>query len=273
MIRAALLVLLLAAPAVAQETAGAEALSDDTARADPAAMGAAMRQLSAHEGEMVMDLELVMRAAPGPVPDAAPEAMRESLRFEPFQIVDELFDDDLVFVMRAGPTDWSVPAADDSDDCAAQRALTPLGRERMRAMGILMAGNGLRPGRIAASGQCRAGTTADMLREGFALIDPGAAAIPAERLAAADPAGPGPAADIRDLRERLMAWDGPGPGDAAGPLLAITDFDAIEALTRFRVYEGEILIFDPDRGGRILGYVRLRSAAPDAGRFGVPPAD
>ena len=268
-IRPALLALLLAVPALAQEPSPPEPAPPGTARVDPAAMGAAVRQLSAHEGEMVMDLELVMRSAPDPVPEAAPEAMRESLRFEPFQIADEIFDDDLVFVMRAGPADWSAPVAADAPGCAAQRALTPLGRERMRAMGVLMAGNGLRPGRIATSETCRAGATADMLREGFALIDPDASAIPAERLAAAGPVGLDPAADVAALHARLMAWDGPGEGDAAGPLLVITHFDTIEALTSFQAYEGEILIFDPDRTGRILGYIRLRSAAPDAGRFGA----
>jgi phosphohistidine phosphatase SixA len=158
-------------------------------------------------------------------------------------------------------------------DCDNQRIMTPLGEERMRSMGILMAGNGLRPGRIATSERCRAGATADMLREGFALIDPEADPVPAERLAAANPAGQDPAGDVAALRERLMAWDGPGEGDADGPLLVVSHFDAIEALTRFRVYEGEILIFDPDRGGRVLGYIRLRSAAPDAGRFGGPASD
>lgn len=276
MIRPALLALLLAAaPAAAQEGSALESLSDEMtgdAPADPAAMGAAVRQLSAHEGEMVMDLELVMRAAPNPVPDAAPEAMRESLRFEPFQIVDEIFDDDLVFVMRAGPTDWSRPDAEGAEagNCAAQRVLSPLGRDQMRTMGILMAGNGLRPGRVLRSEWCRARSTAEMLVEGFGLIDPAhAETLPVERLAAANPLERDPAADVAALRAALMAWDGPEAGDAEGPLLVVTHFDTIEALTRFRVYEGEILIFDPDREGRVLGYIRLRSAAPDPGRYGV----
>ncbi len=70
-----------------------------------------------------------------------------------------------------------------------------------------------------------------------------------------------------------MAWDGPQEGDQAGPLLVITHYDVIDALTAFHTYEGEILIFDPDRGGRVLGYIRLRSAAPDAARFGIPVTD
>ena len=278
MIRAALLALLIAAPAAAQDAApAAPPASAAAGGAGPGAMGAGIRQLSAHEGEMTMDLELVMRAAPATVRPAAPEAARESLRFEPFQIVDELFDDDLVFVMRAGPAD--PPGADPAraaaaaGDCAAQRDLSPLGRDRMRAMGILMAGNGLRPGRVLHSERCRARGTAEALAEGFALIDPGAAPIPAAPLPAANPLGRGPAADVAALRARVMAWDGPEGGDAAGPLLVVTHFATIEALTTFRTYEGEILILDPDRAGRILGYVRLRSAAPDAGRFGVPPAD
>ena len=280
MIRAALAALLLAAaPAAAQQQASPlESLADEMAGESPAtpgAMGAAVRQLSAHEGEMVMDIELVMRSAIDPVPDAAPEAIRESLRFEPFQIVDEMFDDDLVFVMRAGPTDWSRPDAESAtaDNCAAQRIQTPLGLDQMRSMGILMSGNGLRPGHILRSEWCRAGSTADKLVEGFAMIDPDhAAALPVERVAAANPLESDPAADVEALRERLMAWDGPEEGDAEGPLLLITHYDTIEALTNFRVYEGEILIFDPDRGGRILGYIRLRSAAPDEGRYGLGPA-
>ncbi len=172
--------------------------------------------------------------------------------------------------MRAGPADWSRSETDGAGDCAAQRALSALGRDRMRTMGILMAGNGLRPGRILRSERCRAQGTAGMLLEGFALIDPDhAGALPVRTLAAANPLAEGAGdAGAGALRETIMAWDGPGPGDAEGPLLVITHFDTIEALTTFRTYEGEILIFDPDRGGRILGYIRLRSAAPDPGRYG-----
>ena len=279
MIRYALLALLLAAPAAAQESSALESLAGDMTRAAPGtpeAMGAAVRQLSAHEGEMVADIELVMRSAPNPVPDAAPASVRDSLRFEPFQIIDELFDDDLVFVMRAGPTDPSRPDAEtaSAENCATQRILTPLGRDQMRSMGILMSGNGLRPGRILRSEWCRSRDTASALTEGFALIDPEHGdALPIELAAIAGPLGREPAADVTALRERLMAWDGPQEGDAEGPLLVITHFDTIEALTNFRVYEGEILIFDPDRGGRVLGYIRLRSAAPDEGRFGLSIAE
>ena len=62
----------------------------------------------------------------------------------------------------------------------------------------------------------------------------------------------------------MAEWDG---GDGDGPLLLITHFENVEAATRFRVYEGEILVVDPKRNGRVLGYVRLGSARPDPIRY------
>ena len=45
---------------------------------------------------------------------------------------------------------------------------------------------------------------------------------------------------------------------ARGPLLAILHFTDIEELTNFSVYEGEMVMIDPKRDNRVLGYVRLR---------------
>ena len=72
------------------------------------------------------------------------------------------------------------------------------------------------------------------------------------------------ARDVVGMRERISAWDG---GDGSGPLLMISHFTNIEELTNFAVFEGEILVVDPKRDNRVLGYVRLTSAEPDIGHF------
>ena len=195
-------------------------------------------------------------------------AVEEVIRFEPWQMLDDLFRDDLVFLMRSGPSDWDVvddPAAD-AQDCESQRLLTETGQDQMRQLGALLVVNGLKPGQVSMSHWCRAQQTYLALEEGMVDADMNALdGMGAGMDAALDPlvAESGPA-EIDALRELILNWNG---GDGDGPLLLITHFENIEALTRFRVYEGEMLILDPTRGGRVLGYLRLGSATPDLVRF------
>ncbi|MEM7709303.1 MAG: hypothetical protein AAF264_00815, partial [Pseudomonadota bacterium] len=71
------------------------------------------------------------------------------------------------------------------------------------------------------------------------------------------------APNVTDLRNMVTEWQGEGKG----PLLIISHFTNIAELTEFNVYEGEMLVLDPDRNNRVLGYLRLGSAAPDIGHF------
>ena len=75
---------------------------------------------------------------------------------------------------------------------------------------------------------------------------------------------------MTNLRDLVTTWDG-GNGD--GPLLVISHFTNIQGLTEFAVYEGEMLVLDPDRENRVLGYVRLRTASPDVGHFNIEEND
>ena len=194
-------------------------------------------------------------------------AVTEVIRFEPWQMLDEIFRDDLVFVMRAGPTDWD--ASDDPEagpmECDRQRRLSEAGAERMRQLGALMIVNGIRPGAVRVSRWCRAQETyaameRGMLATGKRALD-GMDVAGAERLA---PVGAAHGAvDAEGLLEAAMAWE----GGEDGPLLLVTDFPNIEGMTRFNTYEGEMLIVDPKRGGRVLGYLRLGSAEPDPIHF------
>ncbi len=262
--------LLIAAPAAAQEAERHPALGVDPLFS-AAEMGAGINRLTDEMGEMVADIELVLRRSPSGAQDVSPEALDDSLQFEPYDIVGELVRDDLVLLMRHGPTDWSKRDVKDvaPTDCANQRIMTPLGEERMRSLGILMAGNGLRPGKVMVSEWCRNQQTKDRILEGFELVDPAyAQAVPVET-------DPGlnlllslqGAPDVTDMRETILAWDGPEEGDPGGPLLMISHFTNIAEITEFHVYEGEALIVDPKQSGRVLGYLRLRSAAPDEGHF------
>ena len=194
-----------------------------------------------------------------------------TLVFEPWQMLDDLFArDDYVLLMRHGPTDWSKRDADDvaPGDCANQRVMTEQGKREMRDLGTLMADNGLIPGKVMVSQWCRNQQTFEALLEGIARAD----AAAAERLRRGAETLPDlnlllslqGAPDVTGLREIIMNWDG-GEGD--GPLLLISHYTNIEELTTFRVYEGEMLMVDPDRDGRVLGYLRLKSAAPDVGHF------
>ena len=68
-------------------------------------------QVSKHVGELSMPLDA----------GAAAAGVTERLRFEPYQQIEEMFlRDDVVFLMRHGPTDWSY--LDEKDvaptDCA-----------------------------------------------------------------------------------------------------------------------------------------------------------
>lgn len=225
------------------------------------------QQLSTHMGEMQSEL-----VAPG-----AQRTEPETLRFEPWQMIEEMFTrDDVVYLMRHGPTDWSKLDVKDvaPTDCANQRVMSDQGRIDMRNLGILMAHNDIAPGRIVVSQWCRNQQTLDALLEGIASVNPEMAAeLRATALTDDDLnllLSLQGAPDVTGLRERISAWDG---GDGAGPLLIISHFTNIEELTTYHVYEGETLVLDPGRDNRVIGYFRLRSAGPDVGHFNVEADD
>ena len=214
---------------------------------------------SEHVGEMIMSMPSAMEPAQKPV--------RDTLRFEPWQMIDDLFRDDIVLLMRHGPTDWSHddPKGVLPTDCANQRLMTLDGKDRMRDLGILLAGNGIVPGRILVSEWCRNQQTLEALVRGISLVVPDfedRAEIETDPAANLLLSLEG-AATVTDLRRVIGDWQ----GSDAGPLLIISHFTNIAELTEFHVYEGEILVIDPDRRSRVLGYLRLRSAAPDVGHF------
>ena len=252
-----------AGPCAAQDAAPADGAAATLASADGTGRVARM---GPHTGEMTADLSAM--GEPGRRSGAA----CERLVFEPWQMLDDLFRDDVVLLMRHGPTDWSVRDAQGvaATDCANQRRLSPEGRERMVALGILMAGNELRPGRVVVSQWCRNQETVAALREGFAMVD----AAYAEALEVrTDPAASlllslGGPATVTALRALISGWpDEAEAGGLDGPLLVVSHFTDIAELTEFDVYEGEALVLDPARGNRVLGYLRLASAAPDVGHF------
>jgi len=237
--------------------AGASPAQDMADVADMAA-GQIVRH-SEHVGEMITTMR--------PRAETRQGALRDTLRFEPWQMLDDLFRDDIVLLMRHGPTDWSSddPRGVLPTDCARQRLMTPDGRDRMRDLGILLAGNGIVPGHILVSEWCRNQQTLEALVEGIGLVDPG---YTARAEIETDPAANlllslEGAATVTELRRRISDWE----GSEDGPLLIISHFTNIAELTEFHVYEGEILVLDPDRHNRVLGYLRLRSAAPDIGHF------
>jgi hypothetical protein len=53
-------------------------------------------------------------------------------------------------------------------------------------------------------------------------------------------------------------------------LQKLTHYTNIEELTDFKVYEGEILVLDPFLDNRVLGYLRIDTAKPDAIHFDIP---
>ena len=217
-----------------------------------------VRQVSRHIGEMSVAV------------DAGDLDVTEKLRFEPYQQLEEMFlRDDVVFVMRHGPTDWS--KLDEKDvapgDCTNQRVMSDEGVRKMRDFGTLLASNDVIPSRIVVSEWCRNQQTLEHMFEGFDRVDPQIAeAMPVET----DPAlnlllSLQGAKNVDGLRERISAWD--GDPTRKGPLLLITHYTNIEELTQFRVFEGEVLVLDPKRDNQVLGYVRLESAQPDEGHF------
>ncbi|MEO1026432.1 MAG: ester cyclase [Pseudomonadota bacterium] len=217
-----------------------------------------VRQISAHIGEMAMTLE------------AGGMDIEDTLRFEPFQALDEMFErDDVVFLMRHGPTDWS--KLDEKDvaptDCANQRVMVEDGKERMRELGTLLAWWTIDPSEIVVSEWCRNRQTLEAMMEGFDRIDPEISAnmpvtVDGDVNLLLSLQG---AKDVSSLRERISSWEGNPERD--GPLMIITHYTNIEELTQFRVFEGEILVLDPKRDNQVLGYLRLASASPDVGHF------
>lgn len=217
-----------------------------------------IKQIEGFAGEMSM----VMPTA------EAEDSVTEVLRFEPWQMLDDLFRDDIVLLMRHGPTDWSKRDMTDvaPTDCENQRVMTETGQREMFELGALLVANELKPGAIVVSEWCRNQQTLDALRDGMAMVDEDALdGVPIET----DPAlnlllSLQGAPNVTNLRQIISGWDG---GDGNGPLLVISHFTNIQELTEFSVYEGEMLVVDPKRDNRVLGYVRLKSASPDIGHF------
>lgn len=220
--------------------------------------GMTAEQISTHMGEMRLG-----RAA-------LQDSLGDRLIFEPFQMLEEFFlRDDVVFLMRHGPTDWSKLDIKNvaPTDCANQRVMTPQGMQDMRNLGTLLASNGILPSQIVRSEWCRNEQTLRSLLDGFARVDATRAAqIPVEvdgelnlllSLQGAE--------DVTKLQARVDAWQ--GDPDRKGPLLIVTHFTNIQELTQFGVFEGEILVVDPKRDNRVLGYLRLASSGPDVGHF------
>ena len=198
-------------------------------------------------------------------------AVGNSLRFEPIQSFDEMFlRDDVVFLMRHGPTNWS--KLDEKnvapDDCENQRVLSDKGRTDMVDLGSLLAFNDITFGEIVVSQWCRNRQTLDAMATGYEKVEPGT--WDAAPVTVSDDLNlllslQG-ARNVTNLRDLVSSWDG---GDGTGPLLIISHFTNIQELTEFAVYEGEMLVVDPKRENRVLGYVRLRTAQPDVGHFNL----
>ena len=198
-----------------------------------------------------------------------------SLRFEPLQNFDDMFlRDDVVFLMRHGPTDWDKLDMKDvaPTDCDNQRIMSEQGREDMRNLGSLLAFNDIKFGKIVVSEWCRNQQTYDELKTGYDQVDPGVwSSIPTETVSDLNLLlSLQGARNVTAMRDLVSNW---GEDDPDGPLLIISHFTNIQELTEFAVYEGEMLIMDPDRRNRVLGYVRLRTANPDVGHFDTESQD
>ncbi len=223
-----------------------------------AGMAGTITQSSGYSGEMIVTMPA----------DAAATPVEEVLRFEPWQMLDDLFRDDIVLLMRHGPTDWSMRDTTDvaPTDCANQRVMTDEGKSRMRQLGTLLVANEIVPGRIAVSEWCRNQETLDALSAGMTAAMPGVLddlpidILPDLNLLLSLQGAP----NVTGMRDLITGWDG---GDGTGPLLIISHYTNIAELTDFSVYEGEMLVIDPKRDNRVLGYLRLKSAAPDIGHF------
>ncbi len=217
-----------------------------------------VRQVTTHMGEMDMAIESTNRE------------VNDSIRFEPYQgLFDMVFRRDVVYLMRHGPTDWS--KRDEPDvaptDCDNQRIMSEQGRVDMRNLGSLLASNRIVPAQIVVSEWCRNQQTLEELLKGYSDVDAEIAdAIPVET----DPSlnlllslQGAPSTNV--LQDRISSWK--GDPNRTGPLLIVSHYTNIEELTQFKVFEGEILVLDPKRNNRVLGYLRLASAAPDVGHF------
>lgn len=222
---------------------------------------AEISQMSAHVGSMAAGMEAEA--------EAREDGVLDNLRFEPWQMVDEMFfRDDVVYLMRHGPTDWSKLDQKNvaPEDCENQRIMIEDGIRDMRRMGFILAENGVMPGKIVVSEWCRNQQTVEALLAGYEASEPGVTAeIPIETSADLNLLlSLQGAENVTALRDRISAWQGSG---GKGPLLLVSHFTNIEELTQFTVYEGEILVVDPKRDNRVLGYVRLSTAEPDVGHF------
>ncbi|WP_222101796.1 SixA phosphatase family protein [Jannaschia seosinensis] len=195
-------------------------------------------------------------------------AVTEELTFEPWDMLHALARDDVVLLMRHGPTDWSKRDATDvaPTDCEDQRVTTETGRRQMYELGALMVANHLTPGRIVASEWCRNQQTLEAMLDGMRDADPDALenvqidTIADLNLLLSLQGAP----DVAAMREIIADWDG---GAGHGPLLIISHFTNIQELTERAVFEGQMLVLDPADGNRVLGQLRLRSAQPDVGHF------
>jgi Histidine phosphatase superfamily (branch 1) len=207
-------------------------------------------------------------------PDAGSDLsgeLRGSLRFEPITMLGDLYRKDIVLLMRHGPTDWSQIdlRGVDPKDCAHQRMLTHAGREAMQQLGMHLAVSEILPTEIRVSPWCRNADTFAALMDGIGRVNP---VYPHSVLVEEDPGlglllSLGGAASVVPITDAIDDWQARGP---TGPLLLITHYTNIEELTEFKVYEGEILVLDPTLGNRVLGYLRMDSAKPDAIHFDVP---
>jgi phosphohistidine phosphatase SixA len=245
--------------AIAALVAGSAAPAQDMAAGLPTPNVTALTE---HVGMMVAGM-------PTPFGEGYdPASMTTSLRFEPITMLDDLFRTDVVFLMRHGPTDWSMADADGvaPGDCARQRLMTETGKTEMSELAIHLASNGILPGRIVVSPWCRNQETLAAMTQGFRAVDrawaDGLDIETDQNLALL--LSLGGAANVAAMRETIGSWTGEG---ADGPLLLISHFTNIAELTEFHVYEGEILVLDPRLDGRVLGYLRLDTAAPDVGHF------
>ena len=195
-------------------------------------------------------------------------AVREELTFRPYAMLGELARDDVVLLMRHGPTDWSKRDIADvaPDDCENQRVMTDRGKRQMYELGALMVAHDLRPGRIVVSDWCRNQETLAAMRSG--MLDADGASLDGVEIDTMSDLNLllslRGAPDVAAMRDFISEWDG---GDADGPLLVISHFTNIQELTEESVYEGQMLVLDPRRGNRVLGELRLGTAAPDVGHF------
>jgi hypothetical protein len=201
--------------------------------------------------------------------DVAAE-LKGSLRFEPITMLGDLYRNDIVLLMRHGPTDWSQIDARgvDPKDCTRQRMMTTDGKEAMRQLGMHLAVSEILPAEIRVSPWCRDTDTFDALMDGIGHVNPEykQSVETTEDYGLGLLLSLGGAATVVPINEMIDDWTRRGP---TGPLLLITHYTNIEELTDFKVYEGEILVLDPRLDNRVLGYLRMDTARPDAIHFDV----